>query len=156
MQPGMNPLTPVRSLLGVLVVCGAAGLACGVEEADPTLQLTGTESQPLVSVISDGGVVYDCPASKALVCHVPPGNPANAHTICVGKPAVNAHLSHHPDSLGPCGATDAGTPADAGSPPPPPPVDAGPTCMPINEACTADADCCTSKCTNNVCTPLVN
>jgi hypothetical protein len=36
------------------------------------------------------------------VCHVPPGNPSNAHTICVGAPAVKAHLKNHGDSLGAC------------------------------------------------------
>ena len=35
------------------------------------------------------------------VCHVPPGNPAAAHTIHVGEPAVPVHLGHG-DSLGPC------------------------------------------------------
>ena len=38
---------------------------------------------------------------KVCICHVPPGNPAAAHTICVGSPAVPAHL-HHGDSLGAC------------------------------------------------------
>lgn len=28
------------------------------------------------------------------ICHVPPGNPDNAHTIVVGAPAVQAHLNH--------------------------------------------------------------
>jgi hypothetical protein len=39
--------------------------------------------------------------TKVCLCHVPPGNPANAHTICVGSPAVKAHLGHG-DSLGEC------------------------------------------------------
>lgn len=38
---------------------------------------------------------------KVTICHVPPGNPDNAHTITVGKPAVKAHLAHG-DSLGKC------------------------------------------------------
>ncbi|NQT77822.1 MAG: T9SS type A sorting domain-containing protein [Bacteroidetes bacterium] len=29
---------------------------------------------------------------KVLVCHVPPGNPGNCHTICIAYPAVQAHL----------------------------------------------------------------
>jgi len=33
-------------------------------------------------------------AGKATICHIPPGNPANAHTITVGAPAVAAHLAH--------------------------------------------------------------
>jgi len=39
--------------------------------------------------------------NNVAVCHVPPGNPAAAHTIHVGEPAVPAHLGHG-DSLGPC------------------------------------------------------
>ncbi|HEY0977401.1 MAG TPA: hypothetical protein VGE21_08015 [Flavobacteriales bacterium] len=39
--------------------------------------------------------------SKVLVCHVPPGNPANAHTICISPNGVPAHLAHG-CFLGPC------------------------------------------------------
>ncbi|NIS29712.1 MAG: hypothetical protein GWN79_28765, partial [Actinobacteria bacterium] len=28
------------------------------------------------------------------LCHIPPGNPDAAHTICVGPKAVAAHLAH--------------------------------------------------------------
>ncbi len=35
------------------------------------------------------------------VCHVPPGEPENAHTIRIGAAAVSAHLEHG-DYLGPC------------------------------------------------------
>lgn len=38
---------------------------------------------------------------KVTICHIPPGNPDNAHTIVVGAPAVPAHLDHG-DSLGEC------------------------------------------------------
>ena len=37
----------------------------------------------------------------AVICHKPPGNPANAHTIVVGVSAVDAHLRHG-DERGPC------------------------------------------------------
>ena len=40
--------------------------------------------------------------NKVLVCHIPPGNPNNAHTICVSYNAVAAHLAHG-DYLGNCG-----------------------------------------------------
>src|SRR5689334_6514416 len=49
-------------------------------------------------------------SDKVLVCHIPPGNPANAHTICISPNAVPAHLAHG-DVLGAC----------APPPPPPPP-----------------------------------
>jgi hypothetical protein len=42
-----------------------------------------------------------CQAGKTLICHVPPGNPSNRHSICVGNPAVPAHLGHG-DSAGCC------------------------------------------------------
>ncbi len=35
------------------------------------------------------------------ICHNPPGNPDNAHTICIGAPAVRAHLKHG-DTMGEC------------------------------------------------------
>ena len=40
-------------------------------------------------------------ADKVTICHLPPGNPANAHTISVGASAVPAHLDHG-DSIGAC------------------------------------------------------
>jgi hypothetical protein len=43
---------------------------------------------------------------KVCLCHIPPGNPADAHTICVGAPAVKAHLGHG-DSLGECNSNNA-------------------------------------------------
>ena len=38
---------------------------------------------------------------KVTICHIPPGNPDNAHTVTVGAPAVPAHLAHG-DTLGEC------------------------------------------------------
>lgn len=40
---------------------------------------------------------------KVYLCHVPPGNPANAHTIYISVNAVSAHLRNHPgDKVGMC------------------------------------------------------
>jgi hypothetical protein len=77
-------------------------------------------------------------ASKVAICHVPPGNPANAHTIVVGEEAVQAHLAHG-DTGGTCPASEQGGPLppvtitptpDAVSPSPPPstsiPTDSSP------------------------------
>ena len=37
------------------------------------------------------------------ICHVPPGNPKNAHTIgCKTSGCIAAHLAHHDDYLGKC------------------------------------------------------
>ncbi|NUM46499.1 MAG: FecR domain-containing protein [Anaerolineales bacterium] len=40
-------------------------------------------------------------SDKVTICHIPPGNPGNAHTITVGASAVDAHLAHG-DHLGQC------------------------------------------------------
>jgi hypothetical protein len=82
---------------------------CTQTSDDPTASVSGTEEEPGVSVDARGQVNLSCGNGKVLICHRPPGNPANEHTLCVGAPAVNAHMTHHPDSLGACNAT-----ADAG------------------------------------------
>ena len=38
---------------------------------------------------------------KVIICHIPPGNPENAHIIEVGRPALEAHLAHG-DRAGEC------------------------------------------------------
>jgi hypothetical protein len=43
------------------------------------------------------------PQGKTTICHVPPGNPGNAHTITISDNAVDRHLANHPgDRIGPC------------------------------------------------------
>ncbi len=48
------------------------------------------------------------PKEKTELCHVPPGNPGNAHTISVGGKAADAHLRHG-DTLGPCSVERPGS-----------------------------------------------
>lgn len=47
--------------------------------------------------------------NKQEVCHIPPGNPNNAHTITVSASAVDAHLAHG-DTLASCNPEDNATP----------------------------------------------
>src|SRR5262245_33074672 len=49
------------------------------------------------------------PPHKVAICHIPPGNPANAHTLTLPEPAIRAHLGHG-DVPGAC----SGTVADRG------------------------------------------
>ena len=45
---------------------------------------------------------YGYPGDKKVtICHRPPGNPSNAHTISVSENAVAAHMKHG-DTIGPC------------------------------------------------------
>lgn len=55
---------------------------------------------------SHKGISPDLKAGKVAVCHIPPGNPANMHTIVIGAAAVKAHLAHG-DKLGACLAENA-------------------------------------------------
>jgi hypothetical protein len=64
--------------------------------------------------VEKGAKVHACDPQddkKTTICHLPPGNPANAHTLCIGNPAVAAHLANHHDYLGPCKAETACPPA---------------------------------------------
>lgn len=105
-------------------------------------------------------------SDKVTICHIPPGNPANAHTIRVGAPAVPAHLAHG-DHLGACGPgegpcpvydggqPDAGNPHDGGLGGGP---DGGTSCLPQNASCgVGTAPCCSPLiCFSNVCAPRLN
>ena len=74
--------------IGALV---AAGFLLGCQEQGS--ELVGPE-----------GVAIDAAkhnAAKVSVCHIPPGNPSNAHIISVGAQAVPNHLSHG-DALAVC------------------------------------------------------
>ena len=78
-------------MAGALVGCGGSG-----RESSPT-QAAGTSA-----AIENGDGVTKSEVEKVTICHIPPGNPDNAHTITVGAPAVPAHLAEHGDSIGPC------------------------------------------------------
>ncbi|CAM1366346.1 hypothetical protein TOREUM_30510 [Tenacibaculum litoreum] len=43
--------------------------------------------------------------SKVTICHVPPGNPSNVHSITISKNALKAHLAHG-DFFGNCGGEE--------------------------------------------------
>ena len=111
----------MKSYLFAVLACLTA--ACAGEDpteatGDPTLYLTGTEERARQN--EDGSVDCESPR-KVLICHIPPGNPDNAHTICVGAAAVRAHEENHGDPIGECddGSDDDGTtddgPTDDGS-----------------------------------------
>jgi hypothetical protein len=80
-------------------------------------------------------------AAKVMICHYPPGNPSNAHTLRVGEPAVAAHVALHGDTLGPC--EPATPPAEPEELPPPAEPTEG-TETPTGEAPPATACPCTA------------
>jgi hypothetical protein len=79
-------------LMGTLAALALSG-ACTAEvtvtsQAEKNLPETCTANTP------DPRACDPADTKKTTVCHVPPGNPANAHTICVGNAAVPAHINH--------------------------------------------------------------
>jgi hypothetical protein len=98
-------------------------MGCVSETSDESMYLTGTEEN---AVMLNGQMTCTNP-KKVLVCHIPPGNPDNAHDICVSTHAVAPHQQHHGDTVGAC----APTPPD--DPPPPPPDDDPPPPPPGDE-----------------------
>jgi hypothetical protein len=122
--------TPKLIFLSGFLLCGGLA-ACQPNVEDDSLYLTGTEEGYL---LRNGQ--KECNGKKVLICHIPPGNPANAHTICVGEPAVEPHQTHHGDTLGECVVEPTPPPEDPpppddddddddDDPPPPPPPDGG-------------------------------
>ena len=110
--------TSARAISGLVIGCTQETdeeIAAGTDESALRDPATGTPT---------------CGGKKVLICHIPPGNPANAHEICVGEPAVAAHVRNHGDPIGPCAPPPPPPPpTDGGTPPPPPPPpdsDSGP------------------------------
>ena len=102
----------MRRLLPFMTFLAFAG--CSTPEMTAEQELTSqgcTVNQP------DPRACDPMDTKKTTVCHIPPGNPANAHTICVGNAAVPAHLDHG-DFVGTCacegGDVDAGSSGGGG------------------------------------------
>jgi len=66
--------------------------------------VTSNENSDASTLRTNGSNSDTVTSDKVVVCHIPPGNPANAHTITVGASAVRAHLAHG-DALGACKET---------------------------------------------------
>jgi hypothetical protein len=54
---------------------------------------------------------------KVNVCHIPPGNPSNAHNICISVNAVETHFDNHGDLIGSCSNTCRATNPSVAAPP---------------------------------------
>ncbi len=94
------------------------------------------------------GPCEEGPNGKVTICHVPPGNPNNAHTISVSTNAADAHLGHG-DYCGPCESAMCADDADCGEGQ----ICIDGECVPPGE-CQTDADCDDDDvCTTDVCAP---
>lgn len=87
---GLLVLT-TRSPVQVFVTRSAAGAAGGMALATDQVVPGQVAAMPAPE------------GAQTTVCHAPPGNPANAHTITIGASALPAHLGHG-DVQGACPA----------------------------------------------------
>lgn len=134
-----------------ITVANPAVIQAHLNHGDYLGECEGSDDSDEDSEDNDGGPDDDCDDDdcnddKVLVCHIPPGNPENAHEILVSANAVPALLAHGdilgecPDDndAGPDGGSDAGTDGgtDGG-------LDAGPNGGPDagNPECVLDLDC---------------
>ena len=98
----------LQFLAGFVIASALVGCTTSSTSEDESMYLTGTEEY---AVRGANGVVECTNPKKVLICHIPPGNPANAHDICVGHQAVEPHQRNHGDTIGACAVTptpDAG------------------------------------------------
>lgn len=102
------------AIAAVLFFC-----ACGGQDRSTS----GTQGSQELQLARAHAAAASSADGKVTICHVPPGNPENAHEISVGEPAVRAHLEHG-DLVGAC--------CEA----------AGECCVPSDGTCEADEDCC--------------
>ncbi len=54
------------------------------------------------AAILGAAVAAAAPLPKVTICHIPPGNPANWHTITISQNALQKHIDLHGDLVGTC------------------------------------------------------
>lgn len=94
----------------------------GTARRKAQIRACGLQDDPFITADVDLHACSPEQTKKTTICHIPPGNPSNAHTLCVGNAAVPAHVENHQDTVGECvdeppcdtGDVDAGA-GDAGS-----------------------------------------
>lgn len=70
---------------------------------DVTLADHRAALEAFIAMLQGSAAGTACGRHKVFVCHHPPGNPENEQLLCVGEPALSAHLGHG-DPSGLCGS----------------------------------------------------
>ncbi|MBE7448234.1 MAG: hypothetical protein HS111_04925 [Kofleriaceae bacterium] len=118
--------------LALITLVAASLTACLAESTGREIGDLGDHEHEVAVAKSTGNGKGDTPACgghKIAICHVPPGNPRAAHTICIDESGWNGHHLHRGDSLGAC-----------------PPV-----CADRGDRCARDSDCCVGSCSQGKC-----
>src|SRR5258708_987091 len=90
-----------------LAACGQSAIFSGARAEESQQVSTSLKTMGAPLALNSDLAAYSCGAHNVQICHFPPGNPDNRHTLCIGIPAVAHHLSEHQrdtygDYLGPC------------------------------------------------------
>lgn len=91
---------------------------CPIQSTTYTVTVIDDNGFPSSSSVLVNVIDVSCgnKGKKISVCHLPPGNPGNAHQICIAQQAVGAHVDptygHSGCYIGPCNQTD---PCDSNS-----------------------------------------
>lgn len=56
--------------------------------------------------------IHNNPQDKITICHIPPGNPSNAHEITISRNALLTHLLHGDRMTCPTDSTDGAFPTE--------------------------------------------
>lgn len=90
-----------KAAMPIFLKKGATSGACNCEPGDIDDSDDSEAGDSSDSDDSDPGDGESDPPAKVTICHIPPGNPANAHTITISANALPAHLAHG-DNTGMC------------------------------------------------------
>ena len=82
-------------LLAVAAITAAAAVGSTFFTATPAVYANDLTEEDIASLQIPN-------VKKVTICHIPPGEPENRHTITIGAPAVAAHVRDHGDYIGAC------------------------------------------------------
>lgn len=121
---GMTMTTRLHTLILILISwtlisCEDASFSKAGEKSSPTQvfvvdvlneqsEFTPEEQQQIEETVEENECGEDDEGKKVNICHFPPGNPENHHTVCVSIRALRAHIGRHghegeQDYVGKCG-----------------------------------------------------
>ena len=89
----------VVASLAVVVALAAPGGGgpSGLQEETPSATETSPTATPAVTPTATPDPTGDGLSASVDVCHIPPDNPDNAHTLSIGESALEDHLAHGDD-----------------------------------------------------------